>query len=92
MLLDADGDEADHVFAQPHLTLHLGDRRVRRVDIEEREMRLAVLADPVGERLDAPIFLLAILPPVCSMTDLYCSMSASTCWAVTSGRDMKICS
>ena len=32
------------------------ERRRRRVDVQQREVRLAVLADAEGERLHAPIF------------------------------------
>ena len=52
--LDADGHEAEDVLVDAHLALHLGDRRRRGVEVEEREMRLAVLLDAVGEGLDAP--------------------------------------
>ena len=58
MRLHAYGEKADHILAEPHLALHLGDSRVRRVEVKKREMRLAVLADLVGERFDAPILLL----------------------------------
>jgi len=53
-LLDPDGHEAQHVLGDLHLALHLGDGGRRGVDVEEREMRLAVLLDPVGEGLHAP--------------------------------------
>ena len=68
----------------PLLPLHLVDRGRRGVDVEQREMRLAVLVDAVGEGLDAPIFDLADLAAKRSMTPLNCSVNASTCWAVTS--------
>ena len=64
MRIDADRDETQNVLADAHLTLHLGDRGRRRVDVEQGEMRLAVLLDPVGERLDAPVLGLADLPAV----------------------------
>ena len=42
-----------------HLTLGFGQGGRRGVDVDQGEMRLAVLLDPVGEGLDAPIFDLA---------------------------------
>ena len=54
MLVDADGEEADDVFVEALLPLDLGDRGGRRIDVEEREVRLAVLLDAVGEGLQAP--------------------------------------
>ena len=54
--LDADGEVAQHVFVEALLALDLVERRRRRVDVEQRHVRLAVLADAVGERLHAPIF------------------------------------
>src|SRR4051812_18279777 len=54
-LLDADADIADHVFADPLLALDLGDRRRRRVDVEQDEVRLAVLVHAVGEGANPPI-------------------------------------
>ena len=56
MLVDAHGEIAQHVFVDALLPLDLGDRGRRRVDVDQREMRLAVLADAVGEGLHAPIF------------------------------------
>src|SRR5262245_31797221 len=45
MRLDAHRHEADHVFAETHLTLHLAHRRMRRIDIEQGGMGFAVFAD-----------------------------------------------
>ena len=53
-LLDLDGQPAENVLVDALLALHLGDRRGRRVDVHQREVRLAVLADAVGEGLEAP--------------------------------------
>ena len=44
VLLDADREVAQHVLVEPFLPLDLVDRGRRRVDVEQREMRLAVLA------------------------------------------------
>ncbi len=61
MLVDADGHEAQDVFIDAHLALHLGDRRRRRVDVEERVVGLAVLLDAVRERLEPPVLVLGHL-------------------------------
>ena len=61
MRLDADGEIAQHVFVQALLALDLVQRGRRRIDIEQRQVRLAVLAHAVGERLQAPIFVLGDL-------------------------------
>src|SRR6266481_7759719 len=52
--LDPHRNGAQHVFVDVLLPLELGNRRRRRVHVEEGEMRLAVLADAVGEGLDVP--------------------------------------
>ena len=56
MLFDLQGDEAQNVFVDAHLAFHLGQGGRGGVDVEQREVRLAVLLDPVGEGLDAPVF------------------------------------
>ena len=56
MRFDANGEIAQHVFVDALLALDLVHRRRRRVDVEQREVRLAVLVHAVGERLDAPVF------------------------------------
>src|SRR5262249_39591588 len=53
--LDPHRHGAQHIFANVLLPLDLGDRGSRRVHVEEGEMRLAVLADAIGQGLDAPI-------------------------------------
>src|SRR5690606_34469160 len=55
MLLDPHGHEAQHFFGKAHLALHFRDRRRRRRNVHEREVCLAVLVDPVGEGLQAPV-------------------------------------
>src|ERR1019366_1500151 len=57
--LDAQRQNAQNVLVEALLALHFGDRRRRGVDVHQCEMGLAVLLDPVGEGLDAPIFDLA---------------------------------
>ena len=54
MLLDADGEPADHVLADAVLPLELGDDRAGALEIEQHEVRLAVAVDLVGEALEAP--------------------------------------
>ena len=61
VLFDADGEVAQHIFVQPLLALDLVERGRRRIDIEQRHVRLAVLADAVGEGLQPPIFVLGDL-------------------------------
>src|SRR5690606_37481267 len=55
-LVHAHGHEAQNVFIDAHLALHLGNGSSRSFDVEQRVMRLAVLANAVGEALEAPIF------------------------------------
>src|SRR6185369_13416220 len=55
VFLDADAEIADHVFADALLALDLGDRRRRRLDVEQHEVRLAVLVHTVGEGAHAPV-------------------------------------
>ena len=62
MGVDADGEIAQDIFVEPLLALDLGEGRGRRVDVEQRHVRLAVLADAVGEGLHPPIFGLGDLP------------------------------
>src|SRR5262249_7842135 len=45
--LDPHRHGAQHIFADVLLPLDLGDRRRRRIHIEEGEMRFAVLADTI---------------------------------------------
>ena len=55
MLVDPDRDVAQDVFVEPFLPLDLVEDGGRRIDVEQHVVRLAVLAQPVGERLDAPL-------------------------------------
>ena len=55
MLVHANGEIAQHVFVEPLLPLDLVERGRRRIDVEQREMRLAVLAQAIGEGLHAPL-------------------------------------
>ena len=64
MLVDADGEEADHVLVDVRLALQLGDRRRRGVEVQRDVMRLAVLGDPVGEAAQAPGLGLHDLPAI----------------------------
>src|SRR5262249_20048239 len=54
-LLDPHREVAQHIFIEPLLPLDLVDHGRRRVEVHEGVVRLAVLAQPVGERLDAPL-------------------------------------
>src|SRR6516164_7251851 len=55
---------ADHVFTDALLPLDLGDRRRRRVDVEQHEVRLPILVHAVGEGAHAPVFRLGDLAAV----------------------------
>src|SRR6201996_300177 len=46
---------ADHVFADPLLTLDLRDSGRGRVDVEQHKMRLAILVHAIGQRTHAPV-------------------------------------
>jgi len=56
VLVDPHREVAQDVFIEPHLALDFSERRARRLDVEQRHVRLAVLADAVGKGLHAPIF------------------------------------
>src|ERR1700734_482675 len=56
VLFDPDGEIAQHVFIETLQPLDLVDRGRRRIDVQQREMRLAVLAQPVGQGFHAPVF------------------------------------
>jgi hypothetical protein len=56
MFFNPDGHEADDVFIETHLALHLGHGVMRGSDVHQRKVSLAVLADAVGQRLQAPVF------------------------------------
>src|SRR6516162_5744304 len=55
VLVHANREVAQHILAEPLLSLDLVEGGRRRVDIEQGEMRLAVLAQTVGEGLHAPL-------------------------------------
>src|SRR5258708_34883195 len=55
MLFDADGEIADDVFADPLLALDLRDRSRGSVDVQQHEVRLAILVHAVGEGAHAPV-------------------------------------
>ena len=54
----------------------------RGIDVHQRVVGLAVLVDAVGEGLQSPVLDPADLPPLLSITPLYCSTRASTCCCV----------
>src|ERR1700754_821606 len=56
VLVDADGEIADDVFADAFLPLDLGDHSGRAVDVQQHEMRLAILVHAIGQRAYAPVF------------------------------------
>ena len=64
MLLDGDGEPADHVFADAVLPLELCDHAARTLDVEHHEVGLAVAVNLVGEALEAPGLGLDDLPAV----------------------------
>src|SRR3984893_8990342 len=55
VFFDANGQIANHVFADPLLALDLGDSGRRRVDVQQHKMGLAVLVHAVGQRTHAPV-------------------------------------
>src|SRR5579863_1249111 len=54
--VDPDREIAQNILVETFQPLDLIDRRWRSVDIHEREMRLAVLAQTIGEGFHAPVF------------------------------------
>jgi hypothetical protein len=62
VLLDADGEIAQHVLVDAHVALELVHGRRRRIEIEQHVVALAVLLDAVGDVAQAPIFALRDLP------------------------------
>src|SRR5262245_36819274 len=63
VLVHANREVAQHILADPLLSLDLVEGGRRRVDIEQGEMRLAVLTQTVGEGLNAPLLGLGALAP-----------------------------
>src|SRR4051812_16042580 len=59
VFVDTHRQRPQHVFGEALLPLDLGQRSRRRIELEQREVRLAVLADAKRERLDAPVFRIA---------------------------------
>ena len=58
-LVDADGEEAEHILVQAKLPLHLAQRGGLDIETEEQVMALPVLLDPVGQAAQTPVFALA---------------------------------
>ena len=58
MRLDADRKIAKHILIEALLPLDLIECSRRRIDIEKRHVRLAVLANAIGEGLQTPVFIL----------------------------------
>src|SRR5262249_21708589 len=56
--VDAHGEEAQHILIDAHGALHLAHRGMRRLDVEEDVVALAILLDAVGEGAQTPIFAL----------------------------------
>src|SRR5262249_24209985 len=63
VLVHPNREVAQHILADPLLPLDLVEGGRRRVDIEQGEMRLAVLTQTVGEGLNAPLLGLGDLAP-----------------------------
>src|SRR5262245_24535549 len=59
VLVDAHREIAQDILVEALLALDLGQRRGRRIDVHEGEMRLAILAQAVAQRFEAPVFGLA---------------------------------
>src|SRR5260370_15817613 len=53
--VDPGGEKAQDILVDAHVPLHLGNRRGRRVEIEENVMALAILLDAERERPKSPI-------------------------------------
>src|SRR5690606_3800841 len=62
-LVHAHCHEAQNVFIDAHLAFHFSNGSRGGVDVEKGIVSLAVLADAVGETLEAPIFVLGNLAP-----------------------------
>ncbi len=56
---DAEGHAAQDIFAEAHLTLHLGDSGMRRVDVHKRIVSFTIFLDAVGKGPQTPVFNLA---------------------------------
>jgi len=56
VLVHLDGERAQDVLVEAHLTLHLLHGGGRCLDVHQREVRLAVLVDAVAEGLEPPVF------------------------------------
>src|SRR5262245_48481000 len=54
--IDTDREIAEHIFVQTFLTLDFVERGRRRINIEQSHVRFTVLANAVGEGLQAPVF------------------------------------
>src|SRR5262249_57886877 len=63
VLMHTNREVAQHILADPLLSLDLVEGGRWRVDIEQGEMRLAVLTQTVGEGLNAPLLGLGDLAP-----------------------------
>ena len=92
MLVDAHGEVTQDVLVEPLQPFDLVDRGGAGLDIHQGEMRLAVLAQAVGEGFDAPLLDLGAMPPICSITPLNWAVRSSTCWELASWRERKTCS
>ena len=55
MRLDADRQIAHHILIEALLALDLRHGGGRRIDVQQREMRLAILLNAIGERLHPPV-------------------------------------
>ena len=60
-LVDAHGHEAQNVFIDAHLAFHFSNGRRRCFNVQQGVVGLAILANAVGETLEAPIFVLGNL-------------------------------
>src|SRR5262249_37759233 len=56
VLAHSNREIAHHILAQPLLPLDLVESGRRRLDVEQGEMRFAVLAQPIGQGFHAPLF------------------------------------
>ena len=91
-LVDLHGHEAQDVFVERELALHLLDGGGRRVERQKRIVPLAVLLDAIGQVAQAPIFDLGTCPPPSSIRALRVSLRASACCGEISCRAISTCS
>src|ERR1700752_3769846 len=69
VLVDTDGEIAQHIFRETLLPLDLGECGRRRIELQHGEVRLAILLDAEREALDAPVLGIAYEFPAEALDD-----------------------